>query len=127
MPLVAAYMASKYAIEGFSESLAYELGTFGVRVKIVEPGLAPSTSFAANSGGRCDNLISAGYADSAGRYHKSMQEYPTAYASAAGVTEALYAAVTDGLDKLRYPAGADSLMLAELRPSLLEQAFIVRH
>ena len=45
MPLVAAYTASKYAIEGFSESLAYELGMFGVRVKIVEPGFAPSTSF----------------------------------------------------------------------------------
>ena len=49
MPLVAAYTASKYAIEGFSESLAYELGMFGVQVKIVEPGLAPSTSFPANS------------------------------------------------------------------------------
>jgi NAD(P)-dependent dehydrogenase (short-subunit alcohol dehydrogenase family) len=41
MPLVAAYTASKYTIEGFSESLAYELGMFGVRVKIVEPGFAP--------------------------------------------------------------------------------------
>ncbi len=40
MPLVAAYAASKYAIEGFSESLAYELGTLGVRVKIVQPGPA---------------------------------------------------------------------------------------
>src|SRR4030095_7646719 len=56
MPLVAVYTASKYAIEGFSESLAYEFGTFGLRVKIVEPGLAPSTSFAANSDGRRDDL-----------------------------------------------------------------------
>ena len=39
--------------------------------------------------------------------------------------EAVFAA-TDGLDKLRYPAGADSLMLAELRRSLPEQAFIAR-
>ena len=37
--------------------------------------------------------------------------------------EAVFAAATDGLDKLRYPAGADSLMLAELRRSLPEQAF----
>ena len=82
MPLVAAYTASKYAIEGFSESLAYELGMFGVRVKIVEPGFAPSTSFTSNSGERCDNLIPAAYADYAGRYLQSMQEYPTAYTSA---------------------------------------------
>lgn len=126
MPLVAAYTASKYAIEGFSESLAYELGTFGVRVKIVQPGLAPSTSFAANSGGRCDNLIPAAYADITGRYLKSMQEYPTAYTSAEDVAEAVYAAATDGLDKLRYPAGADSLMLAELRRSLSEEEFMAR-
>lgn len=126
MPLVAAYTASKYAIEGFSESLAYELGMFGVRVKIVQPGLAPSTSFAANSGGRCDNMIPAAYADYAGRYLKSMQEYPTAYTSAEDVAEAVYAAAADGRDKLRYPAGADSLMLAELRQSLPEHEFVAR-
>ena len=126
MPLVAAYAASKYAIEGFSESLAYELGMFGVRVKIVQPGLAPSTSFAANSGGRCDNLIPAAYADYAGRYLKTMQEYPTAYTSAEDVAEAVYAAATDGRDKLRYPAGADSVMLAELRQSLPAQEFMAR-
>jgi hypothetical protein len=34
--------------------------------------------------------------------------------------------VTDGRDKLRYPAGADSVMLAELRQSLPEQEFITR-
>lgn len=97
---------------------------FGVRVKIVEPGLAPSTSFAANSGGRCDALIPAAYADYAGRYLKMMHEYPTAYTSAEDVAEAVYTAATDGLDKLRYPAGADIQMLAELRRSLPEQALI---
>jgi len=55
-----------------------------------------------------------------------MQEYPTAYTSAEDVAESVYAAATDGLDQLRYPAGADSLMLAELRRSLPEQAFIAR-
>lgn len=126
MPLVAAYTASKYAIEGFSEALAYELGLFGVRVKIVEPGLAPTTSFAANSGDRCDNRIPAAYADYAGRYLHSMREYPTAYTSEADVAEAVFAAATDGKDTLRYPAGADSVMLAELRRSLPEREFIAR-
>lgn len=89
MPLVAAYTASKYAIEGFSESLAYELGGFGVRVKIVEPGLAPTTSFAGNSGGRCDNRIQAAYADYAGKFMRSMAEYPTAYTTVADAAEAV--------------------------------------
>jgi short-subunit dehydrogenase len=94
MPLVAAYTASKYAIEGVSESLAYELSQFGVRVKIVQPGLAPSTSFAANAGGLADNMIPEAYADYASRYFKSMLEYPTAYTSAKDLPEVIYAAAT---------------------------------
>jgi NAD(P)-dependent dehydrogenase (short-subunit alcohol dehydrogenase family) len=126
MPLVAPYVASKYAIEGFSESLAYELGVFGVRVKIVQPGLSPTTSFSANAGSRCDNTIPEAYAEYAERYLKSMQEYPTAYTSAEDVAEAAYLAATDGREQLRYPAGADSVMLAELRQTLPEQDFIAR-
>jgi NAD(P)-dependent dehydrogenase (short-subunit alcohol dehydrogenase family) len=126
MPLVAIYTASKYAIEGFSESLAYELGVFGVRVKIVEPGFAPSTSFGTNSGGRRDNLMPAAYSAYADRYLKSMQDYPTSYTTEGDVAEAVYAAATDDGDRLRYPAGADSVMLAELRQSLSEQAFMAR-
>lgn len=126
MPLVAPYVASKYAIEGFSESLAYELRTFGVRVKIVQPGYSPTTRFGANAGPRCANTIPAAYANYAGRYLKSMQEYPAAHTEAADVAEAVYSAATDGRDRLRYPAGADSVMLAELRQSLPEQEFLAR-
>lgn len=126
MPLVAAYTASKYAVEGFSESLAYELALFGIRVKIVEPGFSPTTSFAANSGSRCDNTIPGAYADHAGRYMHSMQEYATAYTTAQDVAEAVFSAAIDGSGRLRYPAGADSVMLAELRRSLPEAEFIKR-
>lgn len=126
MPLVAIYTASKYAIEGFSESLAYELDAFGVRVKIVEPGLAPSTRFAANSDGRRDELLPAAYSAYADRCLKSMLDYPTSYTTEEDVAEAVYAAATDDADRLRYPAGADSMMLAELRQSLSEPAFMAR-
>lgn len=126
MPLVAAYVASKYAIEGFSESLAYELGVFGVRVKLVQPGLAPTTSFAANSGGRATNTIPPAYAGYAGSYMQSMQHYATAYTSAEDVAATVFRAATDGEAKLRYPAGADSVMLADLRRSLPEDEFIAR-
>ena len=41
-PLEAAYAASKYALEALSETMHYELGHFGIRVVIVEPGyIAP--------------------------------------------------------------------------------------
>ncbi|MBM0105280.1 SDR family oxidoreductase [Steroidobacter sp. S1-65] len=126
MPLVAAYTASKYAIEGFSESLAYELGLFGIRVKIVQPGFAPTTNFSSKSGGNISEQLPAAYAEFAGRYFKSMQEYPTAYTGEDDVANAVYAAAASNDTKLRYPAGADSMMLAELRRSLPEQAFMAR-
>lgn len=124
MPLVAVYTASKYAIEGYSEALAHELGTFGIHVKIVQPGLAPTTSFAAKSGGRRDDLLPPAYGPFAGRYLESMQKYPTAYTTESDVAEATYAAATASDDKLRHPAGADSVMLAQLRESLSEQEFM---
>jgi NAD(P)-dependent dehydrogenase (short-subunit alcohol dehydrogenase family) len=126
MPMVAAYTASKYAIEGFSESLAYELGEFGIRVKIVEPGFAPSTSFGVNSGARCANLVPPAYVDFAGRYLHSLQTGSATHTTEEDVAGAVYAAATDGGDRLRYPAGADSVMLAELRRSLPEREFISR-
>lgn len=75
---------------------------------------------------RCDNTIPAAYAEHAGRYMKSMQTYPTAYTTAQDVAEAVFTAATDERDQLRYPAGADSHMLAKLRHSLSEHEFIAR-
>ncbi|MEK5645207.1 MULTISPECIES: SDR family oxidoreductase [Paenibacillus] len=37
-PLLSLYHASKWAVEGFSESLYYELAEHNIRVKLVEPG-----------------------------------------------------------------------------------------
>ncbi|USU13830.1 SDR family oxidoreductase [Sphingomonadaceae bacterium OTU29THOMA1] len=49
MPLLALYCASKFALEGFSESLSYELAPLGINVKIVELGIVPDTRFNARS------------------------------------------------------------------------------
>src|SRR4026207_139576 len=57
MPLAAAYTASKMAIEGFTGSLAHELEPFNVRVKLVEPGYAPTTRFTSNAGSRMDGVF----------------------------------------------------------------------
>lgn len=37
-PAASIYCATKFAVEGFSESLAVELAEFGIRITIVEPG-----------------------------------------------------------------------------------------
>jgi NAD(P)-dependent dehydrogenase (short-subunit alcohol dehydrogenase family) len=44
-PVSTAYISSKFAIEGLSESLRYELGPFGVNVIIIEPGVIKTNFF----------------------------------------------------------------------------------
>jgi NAD(P)-dependent dehydrogenase (short-subunit alcohol dehydrogenase family) len=50
LPMISLYCASKFALEGFSESLSYELAGLGILVKIVEPGGVISTNFGQRSG-----------------------------------------------------------------------------
>src|SRR5262249_18493527 len=57
MPLAAAYTASKMAIEGFTGSLAHELEGVNVRVKLVEPGYAPTTRFSSRGGARMEGCF----------------------------------------------------------------------
>ena len=48
VPLNSAYVGSKFALEGFSESMKYELGGFGIKVILIEPG-AVKTNFLDNA------------------------------------------------------------------------------
>jgi NAD(P)-dependent dehydrogenase (short-subunit alcohol dehydrogenase family) len=113
MPLVSVYNATKCAIDGFTESLAYELAAVGVRTKIVQPGFSPHTSFIANSSGRMNGLVSEAYAPYASQLMSGMGSAKTT--SGADVASAVWLAATDGSTRLRYPAGADAEDMAALR------------
>jgi NAD(P)-dependent dehydrogenase (short-subunit alcohol dehydrogenase family) len=126
MPLVAVYAASKFAVEGYTESLSYELQPFNIKVRLVEPGYGPTTSFTANGGPRMQGLIPADYGAFAQATFTKMANYPTAYCTEAEVADAAYAAATDEGSQLRYPAGADTKMLAELRWSTSEDHYLGR-
>lgn len=110
-PLAAAYTASKMAVEGFTGSLAHELGAFGVRAKLVEPGYAPTTRFAENTDIRVEDLIPEAYAGYAGPIFAAFAN-PALTTKESDVAEAVWAAAMDRSDRLRYPAGADAVALA---------------
>jgi NAD(P)-dependent dehydrogenase (short-subunit alcohol dehydrogenase family) len=116
MPLVAVYAATKCAIEGFTESLDYELSCFGVAAKIVEPGYGPSTAFMANTGDRMDGVLPQPYAG----YFEQLKGGLAAAKTTSGVdvARAVWLAATDGSRRLRYPAGPDADDLAALRRAL---------
>jgi len=114
MPLVAAYTASKTAIEGFTASLAHELAAFDVQVKLVEPGYAPTTRFTANGQERMQGLIPEAYAPFAQRVFASFTQ-AHAFTRESDVAEAVWRAATDASGQLRFPAGADAVALTQTR------------
>lgn len=110
-PLAALYTGTKQAVEGFSASLAHELGHFGVRVKLVEPGYAPTTRFGANAIVPVEDLLPGAYADFARPILEAFAE-PAMTTREGDVAEAVWNAVHDAQGRLRFPAGADAVALA---------------
>ena len=115
-PLVAAYTASKTAVQGFTASLAHELAEFDIRVKLVEPGYGPNTNFAVNSGDRISRLITEPYASFAQRILAGFAN-PGAVTAAQDVAEVVWRVARDTSGQLRFPAGTDALALARGRPT----------
>jgi len=110
-PLAAAYTASKQAIEGFTGSLAHELGHFDIQAKLVEPGYGPTTKFTANTSVRVEDLIPDAYAEFAGPIFQAFAR-PAMTTKEIDVAEGIWEAVHDKVGKLRFPAGADAVALA---------------
>ncbi|MFJ6322216.1 MULTISPECIES: SDR family NAD(P)-dependent oxidoreductase [unclassified Rhizobium] len=96
MPLVAIYTASKCAVAGFTQTLCYELELLGMRARIVEPGLAPTTNFWTYSTGRVEGLTPAPYDAFASSYFVKLKNYPTAFTDEREVAEAVFSAATPG-------------------------------
>lgn len=111
MPLAAVYTASKSAIEGFSGSLALELGFFGVRVKLVEPGYGPSTAFTSNGADRMSQTPED-YVPFATPIMEAFGQ-PGAVTTPGDVADVVFRAATDTSDQLRFPAGPDAVALAQ--------------
>jgi short-subunit dehydrogenase len=119
-PYMAAYAASKHAVEGYSESLDHEVRQHGVRVLLVEPAVT-RTAFEANSPKPATPLPA---------YQQQRQVFERVMAAAmkdgddpATVAKAIVAAATDPKPKLRYPAGPTAGRVSTLRRLVPARAF----
>jgi short-subunit dehydrogenase len=108
IPLISLYSASKFALEGFSEAISYELSDLNINIKIVEPG-GTSTNFNKVSGERVHENVSIPAYDrfvtAAGKMFDEMKAMQLATSDE--VAEVIYQAATDGTDTLRYIVGND--------------------
>lgn len=109
LPLASLYCATKYALEGFSEAVSYELGSLGIRVKLVIPhGGVTDTNFGSRATeGGLEHLPD--YDAYQGVFADSMARMPAPLSvTAADVAATVLGAVTDGTDQLRYLVGQDT-------------------
>jgi NAD(P)-dependent dehydrogenase (short-subunit alcohol dehydrogenase family) len=127
LPMISLYCASKFALEGFSEALAFELASQNIVVKLVEPhGGVTSTSFSERAGQ--DNADDASLTD----YDNFVAHTKEAFAnmtaarttSADEVAKVIYDAATDGTDRLRYLVGDDSRGFIKARQELSDQDYV---
>lgn len=122
-PLGTLYHGTKFAVEGISESLHFELEPFGVRVKIIEPGMI-KTDF----GGRSFDFRND---ESVEEYQGTVKALFTVMEAAGAngsepsvVADVIWNAATDGTSTLRYTAGDDAAQYMANRKAQDDETFI---
>ena len=123
VPLNAAYVSSKFALEGFSESISYELKEFGIKVVLVEPGVVQTDFF--------QNLRIKGI-DSKSPYHKLMETriaflktaMKNSTTSSDQVATIILHALNSKYPDLRYVIGNDATNSIRMRNSLSDREFM---
>ncbi len=123
MPLSSPYIGTKFAVEGLSESIAYDLEPFGIKVVIIEPG-AIKTNFGTGMAVATKNL------DPSSPYFKNLQHLQDTLGSLlkngthpSKVAQVILGAVTSSNPSLRYTVGEDAAMLAQKRKELPDSEF----
>lgn len=110
-PLSSVYNATKWALEGFSESISYELAQFNIGVKTVAPGGIKS-----NFVNAIDSASGEGYENIAQNMWKLIEEGKLfQFNEVDAIAAVVYEAATDGKDQLRYLAGTDAISTSQTR------------
>lgn len=110
-PLGTLYHGTKFAVEGISEALHYELEPCGIKVKIIEPG-AIETDFAGRSFDFTNDESLTEYQGTVQSILQFMESAFSESSPARDCAQVIYEAITDGADKMRYPAagGAENFL-----------------
>lgn len=126
LPLISLYAASKFALEGFSEALSFELSTLNIIVKIIEPG-GTETNFSKVTREQFAHDPSLAdytpFTEAAGNMFAGM--VAARLVTADDVAETIYSAATDSTDTLRYAVGNDDFhKRLTARAELPDQAYV---
>jgi short-subunit dehydrogenase len=122
-PGISAYVSTKFAIEGFSESLMYELFPYGIKVVIIEPGVIKTNFFRNCIVSEHSMKKSSPYSRSLDKFQKNvelMQEHAT---SPIDVAKVIMQVLGNNEPKQRYIVGNDVAMILEAKKNLSDVEF----
>lgn len=125
LPMLSMYAASKFALEGFSEALSFELSALNITVKIIEPGGTQTNFNQITSEVFAHDASLTDYdpfVTAAGKMFDNMKQ---ASVTSQEVAEVIYNATTDGTDRLRYAYGNEDFMeRMNARQQMTDQEYI---
>jgi NAD(P)-dependent dehydrogenase (short-subunit alcohol dehydrogenase family) len=124
LPALSAYHSTKFALEGLSESISYEVEPFGIRVVIIEPGVIRTNIM--NS-----SISTTKASDPKSPYIKLMQKVESRFRSnmenasspPEAVAKVILQAVTSENPELRYTVGNDAATLIQARTNMPDKEF----
>lgn len=110
-PLYSVYHASKWAVEGFSEALQYEVSDFNIRIKIIEPGPIKTDFYERSMSISTKEGLTA-YDRFVERTMPNLQHAGETGPAPSVVAETIYTATTDETWKMRYPVNSKAILIA---------------
>ena len=124
VPVLSAYQSTKFALEGLSESMSYELEPFGIRVVIIEPGVIRTNIM--NS-----RIIVKKAQDPKSPYFSLIQKVENNFnlmmenesSPPEEVAKTILGAVTSDNPQLRYTVGSDAATMIQARVSKSDNEF----
>lgn len=121
-PLYSAYHSTKWAVEGFTESLQFELNRFGIKTVLIEPG-AIKTDFYDRSADRAKVTLGSPYKSFVDHMNIQFDKAAETAESPVGVARIIVKAASTNKPKQRYAVGGNAPALIALRKMLPASAF----
>jgi NAD(P)-dependent dehydrogenase (short-subunit alcohol dehydrogenase family) len=122
---LSAYVATKFALEGLSESLAYEVGPFGIKVVLIEPGTVKTKAFDNMVIGQAALRKDSPYAGMLDNLNMAFKTRLDKASTPDQVAATILEAISSQEPKFRYAVGQDVVALLEKRRTLTDEQFQV--
>jgi NAD(P)-dependent dehydrogenase (short-subunit alcohol dehydrogenase family) len=123
LPLSSPYVATKFALEGLSESIRYELNGLGISVVIIEPGIIKTNALKNAETAHTLSKFSSPYADLNDRIMKAFGTLMNNSSPPRMVAEAILDALTSNNPEIRYLVGPDAESIMEIRKRTSDKEF----